>query len=147
MQVILREDVKNLGKRGEIVKVADGYARNFLFPRGLAEDLSEGRMKQAQTEQRKAQGREDRLLQEARAFGERISQMTVELRLKVGENGKPFGAVTSQDIASALAARGLEVDKRRIELTAPIRQLGEYVVEVRPHARVMARLRVVVTRE
>ena len=147
MQVILKEDVKNLGKRGEIVKVADGYARNFLFPRGLAEDLSEGRMKQAQSEQRKAQGREDRLLQEARALGERLTQLTVELRLKVGENGKPFGAVTAQDIASALAAKGLEVDKRRIELKAPIRQLGEYVVEVRPHAKLTARLHVAVVRE
>lgn len=147
MQVILKEDVKNLGKRGDIVKVADGYARNFLFPRGLAEDLSEGRMKQAQTEQRKAQGREDRLLQEARVFGERLSQLTIELHLKVGENGKPFGAVTAQDIADGLAAKGLPLDKRRIELKAPIRQLGECVVEVRPHAKVTARLRVIVARE
>ncbi len=147
MQVILREDVKGLGKRGEIVKVADGYARNFLFPRGLAEDLSAGRMKQAQVEQRKAQGRQDRLLQEAQALGERISALQVELRLRVGENGKPFGAVTAQDIASALAAHGIEVDKRRIELAAAIRQLGEYVVEVRPHAKVTARLHVVVGRE
>jgi large subunit ribosomal protein L9 len=146
MQVILREDVKNLGKRGEIVKVADGYARNFLFPRGLADDLSEGRMKQAQVEQRKAQGRQDRLLQEAQALGERISAMAIELKLKVGENGKPFGSVTAQDIASALAQQGVEVDKRRIEIAAPIRQLGEYVVEVRPHAKVTARLRITVVR-
>ena len=146
MQVILREDVKGLGKRGEIVKVADGYARNYLFPRGLADDLSEGRMKQAQVEQRKAQGRQDRLLQEARALGERVSAAKVELKLKVGENGKPFGAVTAQDIATALAAQGLTVDKRRIELASPIRQLGEYVVEVRPHQNVTARLSVVVVR-
>ena len=146
MQVILREDVKGVGKRGEIVKVADGYARNYLFPRGLAEDLSEGRMKQAQVEQRKAQGRQDRLLLEARALGDRISAAKVELKLKVGENGKPFGAVTAQDIATALAAQGLTVDKRRIELASPIRQLGEYVVEVRPHQNVTARLSVVVVR-
>ncbi len=144
MQVILREDVKGVGKRGEIVKVADGYARNYLFPRGLAEDLSEGRMKQAQVEQRKAQGRQDRLLLEARALGDRISAAKVELKLKVGENGKPFGAITAQDIATALAAQGLAVDKRRIELSSPIRQLGEYVVEVRPHQNVTARLSVVV---
>ncbi len=147
MQVILREDVKGVGKRGEIVKVADGYARNFLFPRGLAEDLSEGRMKQAQAEQRKAQGRQDRLLQEAKALGERISALQVEVKLKVGENGKPFGAVTAQAIATSLAAHGIDVDKRRIELSAPIRQLGEYVVEVRPHAKVTAHLRVAVVRE
>lgn len=147
MQVILRDDVKNLGKRGEIVKVADGYARNFLFPRGLAEDLSEGRMKQAQVEQRKAQGRQDRLLSEAQALGERISAMRVELTLRIGENGKPFGAVTAQDIATALAAHGIEVDKRRIVLASPIRQLGEYVVELRPHAKVTARLHVAVNRE
>jgi len=147
MQVILREDVKNLGKRGEIVKVADGYARNFLFPRGLAEDLSAGRMKQAQVEQQKAQGRQDRLLTEAKNLGERISAMQVSVRLKVGENGKPFGAVTAQDIAAALAAEGVDVDKRRIEISAPLRQLGEYTVEVRPHAKVTARLRVVVERE
>ncbi len=144
MQVILREDVKGVGKRGEIVKVADGYARNYLFPRGLAEDLSEGRMKQAQVEQRKAQGRQDRLLLEARALGDRISAAKVELKLKVGENGKPFGAITAQDIATALAAQGLAVDKRRIELSSPIRQLGEYVVEVRPHQNVTARLSVAV---
>ena len=144
MQVILREDVKGVGKRGEIVKVADGYARNYLFPRGLAEDLSEGRMKQAQVEQRKAQGRQDRLLLEARALGDRISAAKVELKLKVGENGKPFGAITAQGIATALAAQGLAVDKRRIELSSPIRQLGEYVVEVRPHQNVTARLSVAV---
>jgi len=147
MQVILREDVKNLGKRGDIVKVADGYARNYLFPRKLAEDLSQGRMRQAEVEQRKAQGRQDRILLEAQALGERISAMRVEIPLKVGENGKPFGAVTAQHIADALAARGVEVDKRRIELAAPLRQLGEYVVDVRPHSRVTARLTVAVVQE
>lgn len=140
MQVLLREDVKGLGKRGQVVRVADGYARNFLFPRGLAEDISAGKMRQVESEQRKSVARADRVEQEARALAERIGQIRLELALRVGENGKPFGAITAQDIAEMLAAKGVVVDKRRIELKAPIRQLGQHVVEVKPHAKVSARL-------
>ncbi len=140
MQVILREDVKGLGKRGQVVKVADGYARNFLLPRGLAEDVSGGKMKQVEAERRRAVEKLDRLEQEARELGERISQTRVKLQLRVGENGKPFGSITAQGIADALAAQGLVVDRRKIALKSPIRALGEHQVEVHPHARVTAKL-------
>ncbi|MDA8346518.1 MAG: 50S ribosomal protein L9 [Thermaerobacter sp.] len=140
MQVILREDVKGLGKRGQVVRVADGYARNFLFPRGLAEDTTAGKMKQVEAERRRTLEKQDRLEQEARELAARISETRVQLQLRVGDNGKPFGSITAQHVADALAALGLEVDRRRIELKSPIRALGEHVVEVRPHARVTARL-------
>ncbi len=147
MQVILREDVKGLGKRGEVVRVADGYARNFLFPRGLAEDTSAGKMKQVEAERRKTQEKLDRQEQEARELAARIAHTRLQLRLRVGENGKPFGSITAQHLADALAALGIEVDRRRIELKSPIRTLGEHVVEVRPHARVTAKLVVEVHQE
>lgn len=147
MQVFLREDVKGLGKKGQIVRVADGYARNFLFPRGLAEDMSEGKMRQVEAQRKKTLEKMDRLEQEARELAERIGQVRIELRLRVGENQKPFGSVTAQDIADALAAQGMVVDRRRIELKAPIRALGEHTVEVRPHARVTAKLTVDVRAE
>jgi len=140
MQVILREDVKGLGKRGQVVRVADGYARNYLFPRDLAEDASGGKLHQVEVERKKTLARADREEQEARATAGRIAELRPVLKLRVGANGKPFGAVTAQDIAAALAALGVEIDRRRIELKAPIRQLGEFTVEVRPHARVTAKL-------
>ncbi len=140
MQVILREDVKGVGKRGQVVKVADGYARNFLFPRGLAEDTSEGRMKQVEAERRKTIQKLDRLEQEARELADRISKTRVELRLRVGENGKPFGSITAQSIADALAQQGMAVDRRKIALKAPIRSLGEHTVEVHLHARASAKI-------
>lgn len=142
MQVILREDVKGIGKKGQIVRVADGYARNFLFPRGLADDVSDGTIRQVAAEQKKTDERNQRVEREAREVAARIEATPVVLTLKVGENGRPFGSVTAIDIAQALESRGITVDKRRILLKQPIRQVGTHEVVVHPHPKVSARLTV-----
>ena len=147
MEVILREDVKSLGKAGELVRVRPGYARNFLLPQGLAYEASEGNKKRIAGEQkaRAAKVAEERAGAEAEAA--RLGQVAVTIRAKAGEEGKLFGSVTSQDIADALAAQGQAVDKRRIELEHPIKMLGWHTVPVRLHAEVMAEVRVQVVPE
>lgn len=147
MQVILREDVKGIGSKGQIVRVADGYARNFLLPRGLAADVSEGTIKQVASERRKQADRSQRAENEARQVAARIEGAPIVLTLKLGEHGRPFGSVTALDIAGALHSRGIEVDKRRILLKQPIRQVGTHEVVVHPHPKVSARLKVEVRGE
>lgn len=147
MEVILREDVKTLGKAGELVRVRPGYARNYLLPQGLAYEASEGNKKRIAGEQkaRAAKVAEERAGAEAEAA--KLGQVAVTIRAKAGEEGKLFGSVTSQDIAEALAAQGQAVDKRRIELEHPIKMLGWHTVPVRLHSEVMAEVRVQVVPE
>jgi large subunit ribosomal protein L9 len=147
MEVILREDVKTLGKAGELVRVRPGYARNYLLPQGLAYEASEGNKKRIAGEQkaRAAKVAEERAGAEAEAA--KLGQVAVTIRAKAGEEGKLFGSVTSQDIADALAAQGQPVDKRRIELEHPIKMLGWHTVPVRLHSEVMAEVRVQVVPE
>jgi large subunit ribosomal protein L9 len=147
MEVILREDVKTLGKAGELVRVRPGYARNYLLPQGLAYEASEGNKKRIAGEQkaRTAKAAEERAGAEAEAA--KLGAVAVTIRAKAGEEGKLFGSVTSQDIADALAAQGQAVDKRRIELEHPIKMLGWHTVPVRLHSEVMAEVRVQVVPE
>ncbi|EQD44595.1 Ribosomal protein L9, partial [mine drainage metagenome] len=113
-----------------------------LFPRGLAEDVSDGTIRQVAAEQKKTDERNQRAEREARQVAARIESAPVVLTLRVGENGRPFGSVTAIDIAQALEARGIRVDKRRILLKQPIRQVGTHEVVVHPHPKVSARLTV-----
>lgn len=147
MEVILREDVKSLGKAGELVRVRPGYARNFLLPQGLAYEASEGNKKRIAGEQkaRAAKVAEQRAGAEAEAA--KLAAVTVTIPAKAGEEGKLFGSVTAQDIADALAAQGQPVDKRRIELEHPIKLLGWHTVPVRLHSDVTAEVRVQVVPE
>lgn len=147
MQVILREDVKGIGKKGQIVKVADGYARNYLFPRGLADDVSAGTIRQVAAEEKKLNARQERIERDARELAGRIEETTLVLKLKVGENGRLFGSVTAIDIAGALDQQGIPVDKRRVLLKQPIRQVGVHEVIVHPHPKVSAKLKVEVRGE
>lgn len=147
MDVILREDVKSLGKAGEMVRVKPGYARNFLLPRGLAFEATEGNKKRIAAE---AKARETRLAGEkaaASALAAKLGAATVALKGKAGEEGKLFGSITAQDIADGLAAKGLEVDRRRIELEHPIKTLGFHSVAVRLHPEVHAEVKVNVVAE
>ncbi len=147
MDVILREDVKSLGKAGEMVRVKPGYARNFLLPRGLAFEATEGNKKRIAAE---AKARETRLAGEkaaASALAAKLGAATVALKGKAGEEGKLFGSITAQDIADGLAAQGLEVDRRRIELEHPIKTLGFHSVAVRLHPEVHAEVKVNVVAE
>ncbi|HYL30106.1 MAG TPA: 50S ribosomal protein L9 [Gemmatimonadales bacterium] len=147
MEVILREDVKSLGKAGEMVRVRPGYARNFLLPKGLAYEASEGNKKRIAAETRARTTRIETERGEAQAFAARLAAATVTLTGKAGEEGKLFGSVTAQDIADGLAQQGIQVDRRRIELEHPIKLLGFHTVTVRLHPEVHAEVRVQVVAE
>jgi len=147
MEVILREDVKSLGKAGELVRVKPGYARNFLLPKGLAYEATEGNKKRIAAETRARSARVAAERGEAEALGTRLSGVTLALAGKAGDEGKLFGSITAQDIAEALARQGFEVDRRRIELEQPIKTLGAHTVSVRLHPEVHAEVRVEVVPE
>ena len=147
MEVILREDVKSLGKAGELVRVRPGYARNFLLPQGLAYEASEGNKKRIVGEQKARAAKQAEQRAGAEAEAARLAAVTVTIPAKAGEEGKLFGSVTAQDIADALAAAGQPVDKRRLDLEHPIKLLGWHTVAVRLHPEVTAEVRVQVVPE
>jgi large subunit ribosomal protein L9 len=147
MEVILREHVEHLGRRGDVVKVADGYARNYLLPRKLALTVTEGNRKQIARERHIAEKREADERVAAEAMAARFAGLEIGIARRVGETEALYGSVTSADIAEALAAKGFEVDRRRVQLAEPIKQLGAFEVPVRLHRDVTATVKVVVTRE
>ena len=147
MEVILREDVKSLGKAGDLVRVKPGYGRNYLLPSGLAYEATEGTKKRIAAETRARSTRAEAERTEAQAQAARLGAVELTLKGKAGEEGKLFGSVTASDIAEALAAKGFEVDRRRIELDQPIKTLGRHTVGVRLHADVRAEIRVDVVPE
>ncbi|HEX5387987.1 MAG TPA: 50S ribosomal protein L9 [Gemmatimonadales bacterium] len=147
IEVILREDVQSLGKAGELVRVRPGYARNFLLPKGLAFEATEGNRKRIAAERKARATRNAAERTDAEAYAARLAAVPLTLTGRAGEEGKLFGSVTAQDIADALARQGFEVDRRRIELEQPIKSLGEHTVSVRLHPEVHAEVRVTVTAE
>lgn len=147
MKVILQTDVKSLGKKGEAVEVSEGYARNYLIPRGLAVLATDANLRSLKQEQDAKQNRKDREKRDAEQLAAKIVKMKVSVTAKAGESGKIFGSITSADIAAALEKQGVKVDKRRIELKEPIKVLGEYAVEVRVFQEMSATLKVKVTGE
>ena len=147
MEVILREHVDNLGRRGDVVKVADGYARNFLLPRKLALKVTEGNKRQIERERKVADVRDAEERHQAEAFAERLGQLEIEIARRVGENNTLYGSVTSADIAHALETKGFQVDKRKISLTEPLKTLGEMTVPIKIHREVSAQVKVKVVPE
>src|SRR5579871_4518215 len=147
MEVILREHVENLGKRGEIVKVADGYARNYLLPRKLALLANEGNKKQIEREREKFEAKEAEEKNRADAMAARMGAIEIEIARKVGDNDVLFGSVTAADIASALAAKGFDVDRRKLQLDEPIKRLGDFEVPLKLHRDVAANVKVKVVAE
>src|SRR5262245_48250398 len=147
MEVILREHVDNLGRRGDIVKVAEGYARNYLLPRKLALAVTESNKRQIDRERKVAEVREAEEKSGAEALAQRLTQIEVEIARRVGENETLYGSVTSADVAHALQAKGFEIDKRKIQLPEPIKALGETAVPVKIHREVVAQVRVKVVPE
>jgi large subunit ribosomal protein L9 len=147
MEVILREHVENLGRRGEVVKVADGYARNYLLPRKLALLATQGNRKQIERERAKFDAKEADERRVAEAMAERIAALEIVIARKVGETDALYGSVTASDVADALAAQGVEVDRRKIQLADPIKKIGETNVPVRLHRDVTARIMVKVVAE
>jgi large subunit ribosomal protein L9 len=138
VKVVLREDVDHLGDRGQIVNVAPGYARNYLIPKGLAYTATEGNLRVLELEKRAWARREAKDAEEARGLAARIGGVQLTVTKRAGENGLLYGSVTSSEIAELLAAQGVAVDRRKIRLDDPIKQVGTFTVPVRLHRQVTA---------
>jgi large subunit ribosomal protein L9 len=147
MEVILREDIEKLGSRGEVVKVAAGYARNFLLPKKLAVAANESNKKIVEQERQAHLRKEARHKSEAEDLSKLLTGVTVTISQKAGENDQLFGSVTSKDVADALAARNYNIDRRKIQLDEPIKTLGEFKVPVKLHKDVTAEVTVIVAKE
>jgi len=147
MELILREDIPHLGQRGDVVRVSNGYGRNYLLPRKLAMLVTAGNRKVAEQEKAAAVRREVHEKSEAEQLAGMLSNATVSVARKAGETGTLFGSVTSMDVAEALAKLGFQLDRRKILLENPIKQLGEYQIPVRLHHEVTASVTVRVVPE
>src|SRR5512132_2020497 len=147
MEVILREDIEKLGNRGEVVKVAAGYARNFLIPKRLAVAATESNKKIVEQERQAHLRKEAKLKGEAEDLAKMMNGVSVTILQKAGENDQLFGSVTAKDVADALAAKNYTIDRRKIHMDEPIKQLGEFKVPVRLHKEVTAEVTVVVAKE
>lgn len=143
MKVILLQDVKKLGLKGDVLEVAEGYARNFLFPRKLAVEATPGQLKDLEQKKLAEARKKAQVMEEARQLAKKMETLTVRLGTKVGEGGKLYGAITSKDIADALKNQfGIEIDKKKIDLESSIKSLGVYPVIVKLHPEVKAKLQV-----
>ena len=147
MELMLREDVDKLGRRGDVIKVAEGYGRNYLLPRGLAVPITEANKALIVRERKKHEIQVSKEKAESEALAERIGGLRFIAPRKVGEHDMLYGSVTSGDIAEFLKAKGIEIDKRKVQLDEPIKKLGEHEVSVKLHPEVSANLRVLVTKE
>ena len=147
MDIILREHIDNLGRRGDVVKVARGYARNYLLPRKLALPVTENNRRQIERERKLAEVREAADKQTAEAFAARLGSAECVIARRVGEQDTLYGSVTAADIAESLAAQQIEVDKRKIQLGEPIRELGEFSIPVKVHREVTAQVALNVIKE
>jgi len=147
MEVILLHEVEKLGKTGDSVTVKNGYARNFLIPRGLAAPKTPGSAKLAEEAKRREKSKQEKELKEAHTLASRLSSLSCTLRAKVGEGDKLFGAITSQDIADFFAGEGIPLDRKKILLEEPIHSLGVFQVPVRLHPEVTTTLKVWVIKE
>lgn len=148
MKVIFIKDVKGQGKKGQVKEVSEGYATNFLLPRGLARPATDGNMKTLENQAAAEQRRKEEEKAEAQTLGKKLDELTVTLKAKSGEGGRLFGAITSKQVAETLAsAHGISLDKRKIEMNEPIRHLGVTQVTVKLHPEVKATLKVQVTEE
>jgi large subunit ribosomal protein L9 len=147
MEVILREHVDNLGRRGDVVKVAEGYARNYLLPRKLALPVTVASRRQIDREREKAEARDAEEKAAADSLAARMTEADITIKRRVGDNQTMYGSVTSADVAQALASKGFAVDKRKITLPEALKSLGEHVVPVKIHRDVTADVKVKVVAE
>ena len=147
MQIILQEDVEKLGTRGQVVNVAEGYARNFLLPRKLALEASAGNMKRLEKMRATFAKKEATEKGDAQKLAELLAGVSLELTRKAGENDQLFGSVTSADISDALAAKGFNVEKRKIALVEPIKVVGDFEIPVKLHREIAANVKLSVKKE
>jgi large subunit ribosomal protein L9 len=146
MKVILQENMDNLGHIGDIVKVAPGYARNYLLPKGFALLANEKNTKALEHAKRQLEYKKNKMLEQAKALGARIDAIVLNLVHQAGDEGKLFGSVTNMELAEQLKAHGIEIDRKKISLADPIKQIGEYSVPVKIHPEIAAAFKVVVTK-
>ena len=143
MQVILLQDVKTLGKKGEIVKVSDGYAKNYVIPQKLGVEATDKNRNELKNQQKRDSIVAPQQLDEAKAYGEKISKETVQLTMKAGEGGRVFGSVSSKEIVTAAKQQfGFELDKKKLQMPEPIKAFGTYEIPVKLHPQVPATLKV-----
>lgn len=147
MKLILREDVENLGKGGEVVEVKPGFGRNFLLPRGLAVPASAKNVREMEHEKSVAAAKAAKMKSSAEAIAKRLAETPVTLRRKVGEQDKLYGSVTAIDVAEALASRGLDLDRRTIDLVEPIKSVGTFEITVKLHREVVGKVKLTVEPE
>ena len=148
MKVVLRDDVENIGRKGDLIEVTDGFARNFLVPRGLAMKATKGVVQQAEAMRRNREARDARDREAAQALADQLTGQRIELRARAGEGGRLFGSVTSADVADAVRAQtGVEVDRRKTQLAEPLKELGAVEVPVKLHSDVEVTLTVDVVPE
>jgi large subunit ribosomal protein L9 len=145
MEVILLQDVKSLGKKGDIVKVSDGYARNFILPKKLGLEANKQNLYDLKLQKAAEEKKQKEILEEAQAFGKKLAEVTVKVKIRAGEGGKTFGSVSTKEIAAALKEQfGLELDKKKLLLADPIKNAGSYTVPVKLHPQVTAEMKVIV---
>lgn len=147
MKVILKEDIRELGNVGDVIQVADGYARNYLIPKGLAKPATEQNIQQLEHETKMREGLMQKQKKEAELFAKKLEEVSCTVIKKAGEEEKLFGSVTSQDIYESLKNEGIEIDKKKIILEEPIKALGVYKVPIKVHPEVTAELKVWVVKE
>ncbi|SHH21556.1 LSU ribosomal protein L9P [Thermosyntropha lipolytica DSM 11003] len=147
MKVVLIQDVKNLGKAGDIKEVADGYARNFLIPKGLAVEATSAKAKEVEEKKKSLENQKKKELAQAESQKKKIDGQVIEIKAKTGENDRLFGAVTPKEIAEALAKElGVNIDKKKIEIGEPIKQLGEYDIRIKLYSGVQAVIKLKVSK-
>ncbi len=148
MKVILLEDIKGTGKKGDMVEVSDGHGRNFLIPKGLAKKATEGNVKEMKAHKKSMKKRKEEELDDAKALKEKIEKLEVTIKAKAGDGGRLFGSVTNNDIAKAMASQHkIKIDKKKIDMEGPIRQLGYSQVPCKLHQEVTATIKVHVIEE
>ncbi|MDP3111443.1 MAG: 50S ribosomal protein L9, partial [Thermodesulfovibrionales bacterium] len=147
MKVILKEDVKNLGKMGDILTVAEGHARNFLLPKKLAVEALTENIKALEHQKKTIQEKAKKVKNVSQDLANRISSLTLSIKAKAGEEDKIFGSITSMDIAAALKNEGIDIDKKKISLEEPIKRLGSYAVSIKIHTEISAQLNISVVPE
>lgn len=147
MKVILKEEVKNMGNMGQIVEVADGYARNYLVPKGLAVEANTKNIKSLEHQKRVIQEKSKKIRNQAQELSNKITAISLVIKAKAGEEGKLFGSVTTMDIAESLKNEGMEIDKKKISLDEPIKRLGSYTVNIKVHSEVTTQVNLQVIEE
>jgi large subunit ribosomal protein L9 len=147
MKLILKQDVANVGDRGQIVEVKDGYGRNFLIPQGLAVFASKSAIKSSENEEKQVAKKRELDIKNAEKLAEKISATSITIPVKAGEDGKIFGTITTQQIADALAEKGLEIDRRKIAISSEVKALGEYMAVVALTGSIKPELKVWVVKE